>query len=410
MELAMKHALKITMSINGVIMMKKSLASLSFFSLFAVVFSLPLICASQTAKTRPSSSTTHKERSINIEDNNWNWHHVDQGVDLHVMIRGKVEFADDYSDVTAIRSSDGELRITDRRGNVTRKFEATASADGIKRDYSINGESKPMDGEARAWLANILNDTVRQGGYDAPARVARLLQRSGPSGVLSEIAQLKGDYVKRLYLDELLKQGNLDAETARLALQQAAREISSDYEKAEILVKMAGTYLRDDRFREVYLEGVNTIHSDYERGRALTAVLKKNNLNKDNLFFALKSVAAISSDYEKAELLVKVSHIFPLDEGLQKAYLDAVKTIDSDYEKGRAITALLDKNDTKPETLLFMVKSAASIGSDYEKAQLLIRVADAGRRDEAVRNAVADTARTIQSEYERGRVLAAVFK
>ncbi|MEN3334548.1 MAG: hypothetical protein V7641_3913 [Blastocatellia bacterium] len=391
-------------------MMKRPFALISLFLLSAVIFSLPLIGASQTAKTKSSTSTTHKEHSINIDDNNWNWHHVDNSVDLHVTIRGKVEFADDYSDITAISPGNGEFRITERRGGVTRKFEATASADGIKRAYSVNGESKPLDSEARAWLVKILNDTVRQGGYDAPVRVTRLLQRGGPSAVLAEISQLEGDYVKRLYLDELLKQGNLDAETARLALQQAAREISSDYEKAEILVKMARTYLRDDRFREVYLEGVNTIHSDYERGRTLAAVLKKDNLNKDNLLFAFKSVAAISSDYEKAELLVKISRAFPLDESLQKAYLDAVRTIKSDYEKGRAITALLDKNDAKPETLLFMVKSAATIGSDYEKAQLLIRVADAGRRDETVRNAVADTARTIQSEYERGRVLAAVFK
>ena len=391
-------------------MMKKQFALISCFSLFAVILSLPLVCDAQTVKTKSSRTSTRIEQTVNADDNNWNWHHVDKGIDLHVTIRGKVEFADDYSDVTAISPGNGELRITDQRGGVTRKFEATASADGIKRAYSVNGEAKPMDSEARAWLVKMLNDTVRQGGYDAPVRVARILQRNGPSGVLAEISQLQGDYVKRLYFDELLKQGNLDAETARLVLQQAAREISSDYEKAEILVKMARTYLRDDRFREVYLEGVNTIHSDYERGRAFTAVLKKDNLNQDNLLFALKSVATISSDYEKAELLVKISHLFPLDESLQKAYLDAVRTISSDYEKGRAITALLDKNETKPEILLFMVKSAAAIGSDYEKAQLLIRVADAGRRDETVRNAVADTARTIQSEYERGRVLAAVFK
>jgi hypothetical protein len=391
-------------------MMKKPFASISFFLLFAVIVSLPLIGISQTAKTKSSSSSTRVEHTVDTDDNTWNWHRVDNGIDLHVTIRGKVEFADDYSDVTAISPGNGELRITDQRGGVTRKFEATASADSIKRTYSVNGEVKPMDSEARAWLVKMLNDTVRQGGYDAPVRVARLLQRSGPSGVLAEISQLQGDYVKRVYFDELLKQGNLDAETARLVLQQAAHEISSDYEKAEILIKMARTYLRDDRMRATYLEGVNTIHSDYERGRTLAAVLKKDNLNQDNLLFALKSLATISSDYEKAELLVKISHVFPLDESLQKAYLDAVRTIRSDYEKGRAITALLDKNEAKPEILLFMVKSAAAIGSDYEKAQLLIRVADASKRDETVRQAVADTARTIQSEYERGRVLAAVFK
>lgn len=390
--------------------MKRPFASLTLLLLLVTGCALALASASQTTKTKSSSSTSHVEQTVNSDDNTWKLHHVDDDADLQVAIRGKLEFTEDYSDVAAFSTGNGDLRISERRGGVTRKFEATPSAGGIKREYWVNNEPRPMDGEARAWLARVLKEVVRQGGYDAPARVTRLLQRGGPQAVLAEVSEIKSDYVKRLYLDELMKQGNLDAGTARLVLRQAAREISSDYEKTEILVKMAPAYLRDDGFREVYLEGVNTIHSDYERGRALKAVLKKESLSKDNLLFALKSVAAISSDYEKAELLVKAANLFPPDEALQKAYLDAVRTIHSDYEKGRAIAALLDKSETKPATLLFMAKSAAEIHSDYEKAQLLIRVADAGRRDEAVRNAVTETARTIQSEYERGRVLAAVYK
>jgi len=391
--------------------MKNPFVSRMLLLLLIVGGSLSLAAASQTTKSKSSGKdSTHVEHIINSDDNKWNWHHVDNGNDLQVTIRGRVEFADDYSDVTAFPTGSGDISVSERRGSVTRKFTATPSGGQIKREYSVNGEPRQMDAEGRAWLAKVLNDTVRMGGYDAPTRVARLLQREGPRGVLAEVSQLKGDYVKRLYLNELMKQANLDAETARQALQQAAREIKSDYEKTEILVKMAPTYLRDDRFREVYLEGVNTIDSDYERGRALKAVLKKESLTKDNLLFALKSVGAMTSDYEKAELLVKTASAFPLDESMQKAYLDAVRTINSDYEKGRAIAALLDKSEPKADTLMFMAKSATEIRSDYEKAQLLIRVADAGRRDDAVRNAVTEAARTIQSEYERGRVLAAVYK
>ena len=391
-------------------MIKKPLALIFSLSLFAVVCSLPRIGAAQTAKPKSSSSSTHKENILHVEEHKWNWHHVDNGIDQQVTIRGKVEFNDDYSDITAITPGDGELRISDKRNGVTRKFEATAGADGIKRVYSVNGQTREMDSEGRAWLAKMLNDTVRQGGYDAPVRVRKLLQQSGPSGVLAEISQLQGDYVKRVYFDELLAQGRLDAESLRAVLRQAAREIESDYEKAEILVKMAAIGLQDDPMRTVYIEGVNTIKSDYERGRTLAAMFAKQNLSKANVLFALKSIAAIDSDYEQAELLVKASRLLALDEAMQRAYLDAVAAIDSDYEKGRAIAALLKKTEAKPEILLFMVKSAATINSDYEKAQLLIRVAQAGGGDQAVRNAVADTARTIQSEYERGRVLAAVFK
>ena len=385
-------------------MLKKLLASLSLLLLFAAVG------AAQTTKDKSSNSTMHVEHHSDQIEDRWNWHHVDDQVDLSVTIRGKVEFADDYSDITAITPANGELRVSERRGGVTRKFEATQSADGIKRTYSVNGESRPLDAEGRAWLTKILNDTVRRGGYDAPTRVTRLLQRGGPAGVLAEISQLEGDYIKRVYFNELLKQGNLDAATARRALQQAAREISSDYEKTEILTRMSGAYLRDDRFRSAYLEGASTIHSDYERGRAFKAVLKKDSLNKDNLLFVLKSSGLITSDYEKAELLVKVTKVFPLDEDLQVAFVDAAQSIKSDYEKGRAIKSLLDTDSANQRTWLAVVKGARTLDSDYEKAQLLIRVADAGRRDEAVRNALTDAARGIQSEHERGRVLSAIYK
>jgi hypothetical protein len=390
-------------------MIKKTFASIGCLLLFAVTGS-PLAGAAQTATTRHSGSTTHVEQTVDTEHNTWNWHHVDDNSDLQVTIRGQVEFANDYSDVTAIAPAGGELRITERRGGVTRKFEATAGDGGLRRVYSVNGETKPLDAEARAWLTKILNDSVRLSGYDAPRRVTRLLERGGPRAVLAEISELKSDYTKRVYLTELLKQGNLDAETARLALQQAAREISSDYEKAEILTRMAGAYLRDDRFRSVYLEGVNTIHSDYERGRAFKAVLKKDALNRDDLLFALKSVAIIKSDYEKAEVLVKISHVFPLDENLQMAYLDAARTISSDYEKGRVVKGLLDTNPASQEAWLTVVKGTTILNSDYEKAQLLIRVAEERRSDEAVRRAVADAAHGIQSEYERGRVLSAISR
>jgi hypothetical protein len=388
--------------------MKKLLASLFSISLCAVVFSLPLVGASQTVTSH--SSTHQKEHSITVNDDNWQWHHSDNGVNLYVTIRGKAQFADDYSDVTALSPDGGELRIKDERGGVTRKFEATASNGEIKRVYSVNGHAQAMDGDARAWLARVLNETVRLGGYDAPARVARLLQRGGPNAVLAEVSELKGDYVKGLYFHELIKQGSLDAQTTRSVLQRAAREISSDYEKAEILLKVAAMGLNDEQARTVYLEGVNTIHSDYERGRTMSAMFQKNNLSKANALFALKSLATISSSYEKAELLVKASRSFDLDETLQSAYLEAVATIGSDYEKGRAIGALLNKHDASRATLLFMVKSASAISSDYEKAQLLIRVADAGKGDEAVRSAITDTARTIRSDYDRGRVLSAVIK
>src|SRR6266496_4101956 len=119
----------------------------------------------------------------------------------------------------------------------------------IKRSYSVNGQSRAFDDDARSWLVNVLNQTVRLGGYDARARVQKMLKQSGARGVLAEISQLKSDYVKRIYFDELFAQGQLDSDTARLALRMAGTELSSDYEKAQLLVKMSASYLGNDDMR-----------------------------------------------------------------------------------------------------------------------------------------------------------------
>ncbi|MEK6410273.1 MAG: hypothetical protein AABN34_25405 [Acidobacteriota bacterium] len=386
--------------------MTKLIKSVSLMFVIALVCSQPRISASQTAGTK---SSTHTENSIRQEDHNWTWHHRDNEIDLKVTIRGKVEFADDYSDIKSI-SPDGSIRVSDDRGGVYRKFEASMTPSGLKRSYSINGQSTPFNDDARGWLAKVLNDTVRQGGYDARPRVQRILKQSGPSGVLAEIAQLKGDYVKRIYFDELLNQGNLDTGTAREVLRQASRVIHSDYEKAQLLIKLSDSYLGDEQARTIYLEGVNTIHSDYEKGRVLAALLKQGSLSGENLLFTIRSAHNISSDYERAQLLIKIAGAFPLDEQARAVYLEGVATIKSDYEKGRVLSAILKKGDLGRETLLFALKSASTISSDYEKAQLFIKVAAASSGDEAVRTALIDSARGIRSEYERGRVLSAVFK
>lgn len=377
-------------------------------SLLAMSCLLARDTVSQTTQTKTSTSSKSERTSLHQENSNWNWHRNDDSEELHVTIRGKVEFTDDYSDIQSI-SDGGDIRIKHDRHGVVRKFEASPEAGSIKRAYSINGQSSALDGEARKWLAQVLDQTVRLGGYDAKARVQKILKRSGPRGVLDEIAQLKSDYVKRIYFDELFAQGQLDAGDARQALRLAATEISSDYEKAQILVKMSQSYLTNDEMRAIYIEGVATIDSDYERGRALSALLKKGDLSKDNVLFAIKSTASIKSDYEQAQLLIKIANGFSLDQAAQTAYLAAVASIGSDYEKGRVLSALLKKELGK-ETLLFTLKSALSISSDYEKAQLLVKVAQSGSSDEAVRNALIEAAKTISSEHERGRVLSALFK
>jgi bla regulator protein blaR1 len=387
----------------------KSGAALLLLTFCCVASRTSAIEAASGRIQKEARSSQRVEHSIRTEDHSWSWRHVDDDKRLEVTIRGRVEFADDYTDIKSIEDG-GSIRVIDESGAVHRKFEATATAGGIQRSYWVNGQSQQVDQTARTWLAKVLDDTVRQGGYDARPRVQRILRESGPNGVLREITRLKGDYVKRIYFDELIKNGNLNDESIRQVLRQATAELQSDYEKAQLLVQISENYLVNDSQREIYLEGVNTLHSDYEKGRALGALLKKGNLTRENMLFVMRSVSHISSDYERAQILIRIAAGFPLDDPARRAYLESVATLKSDYEKGRVLAAFLKKGEAQKEDVLFVVKSATGVSTDYEKAQLLIKIADNYTLDDPTRVAFMDAVATMHSDYEKGRVLSTLLK
>lgn len=58
------------------------------------------------------------------------------------------------------------------------------------------------------------------------------------------------------------------------SLIESSARMSSDYEKATLLVEVSKSYSNDPRVRSVLLKVADTISSDYERGRVLSVLLK----------------------------------------------------------------------------------------------------------------------------------------
>jgi len=279
------------------------------------------------------------EKKISERNEEWTWRWSDNGVALEMRLRGKVEFNDDYTDVVGI-SPGGSLRIKDERGGKTRRIEITPSGDGrLNRAYSVDGEARPFDREAQDYFARFLNEATQQAGLDAGPRARRILSRRGASGLLDEISKVHSDYIKRIYFQELIKSGSLDAQTTRRLIDQVAREVTSDYEKTQTLVKLSEASLDKENWRASYIEATRSITSDYERKRALSALLTKGDLSREELLLAVKAATSISSDYEKAQVLIKVVGAASGDEAVRNAVIDATKTMNSDYERGRVVKA-----------------------------------------------------------------------
>lgn len=350
------------------------------------------------------------QRTIDTNEHEWTMNHSDNGQEFNLRIRGKPEFTDDYSDLKSLTSG-GSVVIEEKTASMTRKLEITAGADGqLQRKYSFNGATRELDSEGKQWVAGVLLDAVRQSGYDAERRVSKLFERGGAATVLEEVALIKGDWAKGVYLKELLKGRQLDAASARKVVGAVARDFSSAYEKGQVLGAVAaGKYLDDRETLNEFTAAVVTINSDYERGQALAMLMKDRKLTAEQVRIVLPAAAKISSDYEKAQALVGILQASAsADVAGQPEFFEGVNGISSAYERAKVLSAVLAANPDN-EVLKRVVNSAAGITSDYEKAQVLIGAAKLVK-DEDVRKMLVEVARTIRSEHERGSVLAVAIK
>ncbi len=338
------------------------------------------------------------------------WEHSDDGWRQRLEIRGKAEFNDDYTDIKDVLE-DGVVRVEEVRNGQSRRYEVRRDIGGqLTRAYFVNGDKRELDAAARGWVAQMVLNAVRQGGIDADKRVQTILSRSGVQGVLQEIDQIKSDYAKRHYFEALLKHGKLDEKALQSTLAQAARQINSDYEQAQLLIGVAPVLAGRNSATPAFFQGVNTIASDYERARVLKTLLKRVEPNKELLTQVATSTKSITSDYEKAGVLKAVAAVYLDDATLRGIFFQTVNSIDSDYEHRRVLSALIKTKNLGEEALTQLLNSAADISSDYEKATFLLEASSAYTGDVRLRNAFLKAVETIKSDYERGRVLSALLK
>ena len=295
--------------------------------LLITAFLLPILTAAQ--HTKKTETDSHSK---------WQW--SDDDWKRRVEVRGKAEFNDDYSDVVNV-SENGWLRLEEEHNSQTYRFEVTRGTNGqLVRKYFVNGEARELDENGRKWIAGLLLMAVRQGAIDVDKRVQTLLRQRGVNGTLDEISNIKSDHAKRIYFESLLGNhiGSSDLPKVIAAIRA---QISSDYEKANILKKSADVFLINAAPRDAYFQAIIGITSDYERRGVLSVVAKRKNLTAPVLAKLLEAAATFTSDYEKANFLLEASSLYSSDANLRSAFLKTVETIKSDHERGRVLSEML---------------------------------------------------------------------
>ncbi len=371
--------------------------------LFTIAFSVSLVLVAKTI-------SSHAQKQKDDSDTTMKWEHSDNGDRFRMEIRGKAEFNDDYTDIRSI-SEGGYVLIEEDHNGQSRRLDIRRDAKGqLQRTYNVNGQAHALDDAGRAWVGKIILDAVRQSAIDVDKRVQTILRRQGVKGVLEEIGLISSDYAQRYYFQSLIKFGNLSTADLQKVLHDAARQISSDYEQAELLIGVAEQLTDKAPAATAFFEATATIKSDYEHKRVLIALLKKAKPSREVLVQIAGSAASISSDYEKASVLKEVANVYLDDPALRDVFFQTLDAIGSDYEHRGVLSALLKKTKLTNEVLAGMLASATRISSDYEKATFLMEASNAYAGDARLHDAFLKAVETIKSEYERGRVLSALLK
>lgn len=328
-----------------------------------------LVLGAISAVAAQDRSALRPVRQPEEAQSHWSWN--EGWRQLRVVSRGRVELTDDERDVKSV-SPDGYFEISSRGwwSLFGQRYIVRGNSDGsTTRRFTVGSAERPLDAQTRAWLGDAIQHLARS-GFDAEGRVARILAREGPSGVLDAIPLASSDFVKAKYFIALFSQARFDPRTADRAIRETGREIGSDYELAHVLLAASEAMTIDEALEPAFVDAANAIGSDYEHARVLLGLMA-NQQTGVTVNVVLASTSHIGSDYEQARVLSQVAQQKDLTDAHVLGIARATDSIGSDFEKARVLLQIVAVHPMEKRTQQAILEAAGHIGSDHERGRVL---------------------------------------
>src|SRR5688500_12973277 len=175
---------------------------------------------------------------------------------------------------------------------------------------------------------------IRSGMF-ASDRVARFLKQGGPDAVLAEIDRLQSDssYLKRVYYSALLKQADLSQAQLARVLERVGKNITSDYEKATLLVQVLHEPNVSEQQRLEVTRATKGINSDHEQRKVLTAVLAPEPLSQAIAIAVIEAATSISSSHDRSNVLMQLASKGAVTPQTSGSFMAAVTAMSSSLEQ-----------------------------------------------------------------------------
>jgi len=202
-----------------------------------------------------------------------------------------------------------------------------------------------------------------------------------------------------------------DVETL-IAVTRAATKMTSDHEKAEVLLTVARHYVPDDGLRSAYFDAVLSMHNDFDRARVLEPVLEKDTLPESAAPHLVRIAEAMGSDNGRVSLILRVANSRQaVPASTRSALVSLTASLRSDFERGRAITAIARRRNLSAADAVRLISTAKAMSSSTEKANALLAIATNRALDTPeLRKAYLNAAETISSPYDYRRAVVRVIE
>lgn len=163
---------------------------------------------------------------------------------------------------------------------------------------------------------------------------------------------------------------------------------------------------------DALLAEVERLGSDHARGRYLQALLRRGDLEPEQVRRALETGArAIDADHWLARVLGAAAERHRFDVATRSAFLRAAASLDADHHQARVLSTALGREDLSPENLEALLESVATgIAADHHVARILEELARRYPLEPALREPFLRAARTLDADHHRARALSSLVE
>jgi len=351
------------------------------------------------AIAHPRSS--HRRYGQDDERGNISW--SEDGEKTSLKWEGDFRLSDDDSTIIP-EDEDSFLRLKTKKDGVRRSMKFEVEDGKRVHTYAVDGKKTELDDEGRKWLKTSIKRLV-QSGFAAEQRVARILKKSKVKGVLKETSDFENDFVKRIYLSELMDQAKLkDKEISKVI--DIVAKFDSDFEKRLTLSVMLEEENVSDKSLPKILKIAKGFDSDFEKRLLVSHYVSEMELTNKSTDLVIDIAESIDSDFELRLLLTTALHDTKLsDKNVQRILDLAIKNIDSDFEKRLLLTSFADEYDRSDVVVSKVLKAAATIDSNFERRLLLSTIVAQAKLNEENWLSAIDIANKIDSDFEKSQAL-----